>query len=366
MACAPMSAPTRTASSSRLHGSTPRYIGVERRVLAPFDVIEPIDRRSRPRFVRAPGVGGEPAAPRCRRIAARRSAVAAPCADRSPAASARAGAGDSSRGLGSRVLLADEVGLGKTIQAALVVAEMLARGAIDRVLVLTPAGLRDQWADELVDAFRHRRARLVDAPDAASRWRRRCRSASIRGPPRPIAIASIDYVKRPEVLPAVAACRGTSSSWTKRTASPATPIGIGGRQQLAARAAYVLLLTATPHSGDRRAFASLCDSDRVDADRSSGVPPTRHADVGIGAPRRVHIVRRPAERRRAADARAALRGYAGGSAVRTDRGPRRVWLALVRSPQARAVERLVARAVGRTPARVAAGRSARQRVPGTS
>ena len=49
------------------------------------------------------------------------------------------------RGLGTRLLLADAVGLGKTIQAGLVVAELLARGSIDRVLVLTPPGLRDQW-----------------------------------------------------------------------------------------------------------------------------------------------------------------------------------------------------------------------------
>src|SRR5207253_2844748 len=53
------------------------------------------------------------------------------------------------RGLGSRVLLADDVGLGKTIQAAVIVSELRARGAGDRVLILTPSGLRDQWAGEL-------------------------------------------------------------------------------------------------------------------------------------------------------------------------------------------------------------------------
>src|SRR5437773_3924987 len=67
------------------------------------------------------------------------------------------------RGYGSRVLLADDVGLGKTIQAGLVCAELLARGAIDRILVLTPAGLRDQWTQELADRFSIA-ATIVDAP----------------------------------------------------------------------------------------------------------------------------------------------------------------------------------------------------------
>src|SRR2546430_13406913 len=66
------------------------------------------------------------------------------------------------RGAGSRLLLADGVGLGKTIQAGLVVSELLARGSIERVLVLAPAGLRDQWAQELGERFSIDAAR-VDA-----------------------------------------------------------------------------------------------------------------------------------------------------------------------------------------------------------
>src|SRR4030095_11362580 len=57
------------------------------------------------------------------------------------------------RGLSCRVLLADEVGLGKTIQAAFVIAERRERGAADRILVLTPAGLREQWTQELSTRF---------------------------------------------------------------------------------------------------------------------------------------------------------------------------------------------------------------------
>ena len=62
------------------------------------------------------------------------------------------------RGHASRLLLADEVGLGKTIQAGLMLAELRHRGWCDRALIITPAGLRQQWADELRQRFDLRRA----------------------------------------------------------------------------------------------------------------------------------------------------------------------------------------------------------------
>src|SRR6185295_1941428 len=55
------------------------------------------------------------------------------------------------RGLSSRILIADEVGLGKTVQAGLVISEVLRRAPAPHVLVVTPAALRDEWRDELRD-----------------------------------------------------------------------------------------------------------------------------------------------------------------------------------------------------------------------
>lgn len=51
------------------------------------------------------------------------------------------------------LLIADEVGLGKTIEAALIAREMLARGSVDRMLVICPANLREKWKRELHDRF---------------------------------------------------------------------------------------------------------------------------------------------------------------------------------------------------------------------
>ena len=98
------------------------------------------------------------------------------------------------------------------------------------------------------------------------------------------AIASVDYVKRPEVLPAVAACpwdivvvdeaHGVTGDSDRRAAVHA----------LASRAPYVLLLTATPHNGDRRAFEALCGLGRPARRAIHRVPPhasgSRHGTAG--------------------------------------------------------------------------------------
>ncbi|MHB1768349.1 MAG: DEAD/DEAH box helicase, partial [Phycisphaerae bacterium] len=52
-----------------------------------------------------------------------------------------------------RVLLADEVGLGKTIEAALLLREYVLRSMVKRVLILVPSPLTGQWRDELSGKF---------------------------------------------------------------------------------------------------------------------------------------------------------------------------------------------------------------------
>lgn len=54
---------------------------------------------------------------------------------------------------GGRAMLSDEVGLGKTIEAALICKEYFARGQIKSLLVLTPATLVSQWQMELDQKF---------------------------------------------------------------------------------------------------------------------------------------------------------------------------------------------------------------------
>lgn len=68
-----------------------------------------------------------------------------------------------------RYLLADEVGLGKTIEAGLILRELKVRGLVKRVLVVAPAGLTSQWVSEMKTHF-HEDFRLVQPGNFAA-WR---------------------------------------------------------------------------------------------------------------------------------------------------------------------------------------------------
>src|SRR5439155_26528357 len=81
-----------------------------------------------------------------------------------------------------RVLLADEVGLGKTIEAGMVLKEYLLRGIIDSVLVLVPASLVGQWREELETKFDIPCATTHDAlqrSDPDRFWNQKCLVASL-------------------------------------------------------------------------------------------------------------------------------------------------------------------------------------------
>jgi SNF2 family DNA or RNA helicase len=93
-----------------------------------------------------------------------------------------------------RVLLADEVGLGKTVEAGMVLKEYILRGMAERILILTPASLVGQWRDEMEAKFGIECATSHDSllrSDPASFW----------GQPRVIAsIASARRKEHAEIL----------------------------------------------------------------------------------------------------------------------------------------------------------------------
>ncbi len=155
-----------------------------------------------------------------------------------------------------RLLLADAVGLGKTIEAGLVLAELRARSALDRVLVLAPAGLCDQWCAELSGRFG------MEPVVADAAWLRSLRPVlpatvnpwSIPG----IRVASIDFAKRPEVRRDVEHVRWDAVVVDEAHGAAGDSERRAAAHAFAVRARFVLLLTATPHSGDARAFRALC------------------------------------------------------------------------------------------------------------
>ncbi len=88
-----------------------------------------------------------------------------------------------------RVLLADEVGLGKTVEAGMVLKEYLLRGMAERILILTPASLVGQWRDEMATKF---------GIDCATSHDALLRSDPARFWAQPRVIASIAVARRKE------------------------------------------------------------------------------------------------------------------------------------------------------------------------
>ena len=314
-----------------LSGASATNLGIERRFVSPFDVIDRVDEPRRPRIVGPHRWRGElrtliadAGSAETLRTASRADITLLPH-QLEPALAV-------TRGMGTRVLIADEVGLGKTIQAGLIVSELVDRGAAERVLIVTPAGLRDQWLEELRRRF-GLEGELLDAREV----RQRASRLTVGINPWttcPIAVTSSDYIKRPEVLAAAVGCR-----WDVLVVDEAHGAAPGTERYralsaLAARAPYVVLLTATPHSGDRVAFRSLCDLGSHARTTTPARSPERlvafrrtRQEVALGPGRHVHrlVVEPTADERRM---HALLGEFT--HAVRQDRGDadRDVWLAL--------------------------------------
>jgi superfamily II DNA or RNA helicase len=154
-----------------------------------------------------------------------------------------------------RVLIADDVGLGKTIQAGLVIAELHRRCPSLSVLLIVPAGLMDQWTEEVEQRFAIR-VRIAGRHDLAQTMRSQP-SGTNPWTQRGVWLASADYVKQRHVLDAMPV-----RPWDLVVIDEAHhACGNSERhdacQEVACRARHVLLLTATPHSGDPVRFARL-------------------------------------------------------------------------------------------------------------
>lgn len=180
-----------------------------------------------------------------------------------------------------RILLADGVGMGKTIQAGLLIREILNRWPEGRVLVLVPAGLRLQWRDELKAKF-NLRAELVDLNWVTVRSRDAPPGINPWAEPA-VVITSHDFAKQLDVLPGPELLAWNAVIVDEaHGASPGTDraalAGAVGR-----RAQHLLLLTGTPHNGDDAQYKALCAL----AGRSNEPPPlvlTRQVDTAHARP----------------------------------------------------------------------------------
>jgi superfamily II DNA or RNA helicase len=162
-----------------------------------------------------------------------------------------------------RLLIADDVGIGKTVEAALIARELLDRAEVNRIAILCPPHLTAQWQSELAEKF-HIQAEQV-LPGTVTRLERQC------GPGESIfdhfehVIVSTDFVKsdrrRDDFLRLAPELVIVDEAHTCVASGEAR----GSRHQryelvskLAAnRARHLILVTATPHSGKEEAFRQL-------------------------------------------------------------------------------------------------------------
>jgi ERCC4-related helicase len=159
-----------------------------------------------------------------------------------------------------RLLIADDVGLGKTIEALLIMRELYDRGEIRRFAVLCPPHLVDQWVKELRTRF-HFAAEAVTAGTARRLERGLPMGASLFDA-HPFTVVSLDYIKSDRRRDEFA--RSCPEAIVVDEAHTCTT-GAGVRHQryrllsqlLESADRHAILCTATPHSGDETAFVRL-------------------------------------------------------------------------------------------------------------
>jgi SNF2 family DNA or RNA helicase len=169
-----------------------------------------------------------------------------------------------------------------------VLAELQQRGWCDRALILAPAGLREQWADELARRFGIHAA-VLDAdslramtavlPLGLNPWT-----------VEPVAVASMDFVKQPEILRAAAAILWDILIVDEAHQVATAPQRASAVQRLASRARHLALLTATPHAGDQAAYNAVCEIGRLDADDPVALFRRTRREVGLGRARHVRLL----------------------------------------------------------------------------
>src|SRR6201993_3256872 len=185
-----------------------------------------------------------------------------------------------------RFLLADDPGAGKTIMTGLFIKELIARGDLQRCLVVCPGSLAEQWQDELYRRFHLRFDILTnDKLEAAAtgNWFMETN----------LAIARLDKLSRNEAVQAKLAapdCRWDLIVCDEAHKMSATFFGgeikytkryrLG--QLLSGLTRHFLLMTATPHNGkeeDFQLFMALLDGDRFEGRFRDGVHQVEISDL---------------------------------------------------------------------------------------
>ncbi|WP_369796167.1 helicase-related protein [Aquabacterium sp. NJ1] len=159
-----------------------------------------------------------------------------------------------------RLLIADDVGIGKTVEAGLIARELMDRGEIARLAVLCPPHLVEQWQSELETRFNLYAVALTAA--SAARVERELPHGVGLFDHHPVVVVSLDYIKsernREQFLATAPECIIVDEAHTCASSGAGKQLRFELLQRLARDVhRHLLLLTATPHSGDEVAFYNL-------------------------------------------------------------------------------------------------------------
>ena len=159
-----------------------------------------------------------------------------------------------------RLLIADDVGIGKTIDAGLIARELMDRGEIARHAVLCPPHLVEQWQSELETRFNLQAVALTSA--SAARIERDIPHGVSLFDHYPVVVVSLDYIKserhREHFLAIAPECVIVDEAHTCASAGVGKQLRFELLQRLVKDdERHLILLTATPHSGDEAAFYNL-------------------------------------------------------------------------------------------------------------
>ena len=236
-----------------------------------------------------------------------------------------------------RMLIADDVGIGKTIEACLVARELIDRAEVRGLAVLCPPHLAEQWQKALDSQF-HIESRLSSFwPVLQHGWRRTAAamSRSSSDTPSPWSLPTTSRVS----AAATSSCAPAPSSSSSTRRIPVRPPRAEEREPEAPRAApealvdpekeegaarHLLLVTATPHSGKEESFRSLLslldhkfDGFARGPDWRQESPPSRGSRQALGSAkafelegvsRHGHTLSREGDRRRSLLAEAEVPG----------------------------------------------------------
>ena len=161
-----------------------------------------------------------------------------------------------------RLLVADDVGIGKTIEAGLIVRELIDRGEIERLAVICPPHLCEQWQQELAEKFSIE-AEVVRT-GTATRLERGLRPDESIFEVYPYTVVSLDYIKSdrrrddflracPEFVIVDEAHACVQANTNTRHQRYQLLKGLAESEPRR----QMVFLTATPHSGDDTAFHNL-------------------------------------------------------------------------------------------------------------